>query len=175
MTAPRACNDLHRTGRSRTRVVTAIELSEEPFAVNPRPEPRMLRRPRPLALPLALLCLLAYLGSAAHFVLVQHRTCLEHGDLLHAEAVESGATLAPAAPAFDDERFTRGVAMGTEHGSDAHCTHVFLRRVLAPSSVNPLVARVSAPEGVVLAPPSGCVEPPVAWLHLAPKASPPRV
>lgn len=141
----------------------------------PRHEPLKLHRSRPLALPLVLLCVLAYLGSVAHFVLVQHRTCLEHGDLLHAEAVEPGAALTPAAPSFDDERFTRGDAVVAEHGSDAHCAHVFLRRVLAPSSSGEPVARVAAPEGVVQAPPSGSVEPPVAPLHLAPKASPPRV
>jgi len=142
--------------------------------VNPRHEPAKHRRPRLLALPVVLLCALAYLGSAAHFVLVQHRACLEHGDLLHADELEPGAVFAQA-PSFEDERFTRAEAKVPGHGSDAHCAHAFLRRaVLPPVEVQP-VLEVPVLEGPVLAQVRESVEPPVAWLHLAPKASPPRV
>lgn len=53
-------------------------------------EPALSRRPRLLALPWVLLCVLAYLGSAAHFALVRHSTCLEHGELVHEEELEQG-------------------------------------------------------------------------------------
>jgi hypothetical protein len=135
----------------------------------------MFRRPRLLALPLVLLCVLAYLGSAAHFVLVQHSTCLEHGELVHEEGVEQGDESSRVQPSFADERIARTDARVSVHGADAHCAHVFLRRVVAPPAGVMLPSEAPVLEGRVLETDSVAVEPPVAWLHLAPKSSPPRV
>lgn len=133
-----------------------------------------LRRPRLLALPLVLVCTLAYLGSAAHFFLVQHDTCLEHGEMLHAARGEQGEALKRALPSFADERLTRTDAQVSVHGADAHCTHVFLRRVVQPSVGMTLLPEAPVVSGPGLEVDSVAVEPPVAWLRLAPKSSPPR-
>jgi hypothetical protein len=136
----------------------------------------MSRRSRLLALPLVLVCALAYLGSAAHFVLVQHRTCLEHGEMVHEGEVEQGEEASgQARRSFTDKRITRAEAQAPVHGSEAHCAHVFLRRA-APSPAGVMLS-LEAPvqSGPVLEVDSVAVEPQVAWLHLAPKSSPPRV
>jgi hypothetical protein len=135
----------------------------------------MSRRSRLLALPLVLVCALAYMGSAAHFVLVQHRTCLEHGEMVHEGEVEQGEAPGQVRASFADKRLTSGEAQASVHGSDAHCAHVFLRRA-APSPAGVMLS-LEAPiqSGPVLQADSVAVEPPVAWLHLAPKSSPPRV
>ncbi|HEX8434843.1 hypothetical protein [Archangium sp.] len=135
----------------------------------------MPRRSRLLALPLVLLCALAYLGSAAHFVLVQHGTCVEHGDLVHEAEVESGDAPVQVPVSFADERLTRAEALASvPHGADAHCAHVFLRRVAPPSVGLMLSLEAPVPSGPVLEADSVAWEPPVAWLHVAPKSSPPR-
>jgi len=139
-----------------------------------RHEPVMSRRPRLLVLPLVLVCALAYLGSMAHFFLVRHGTCLEHGDMLHEVEGEHGDALERVHPSFADERITRTDAKASVHGADAHCAHVFLRRVVQspPGVMPPPEAPVLS--GLVLEVDSEIVEPPVAWLRLAPKSSPPR-
>ena len=135
----------------------------------------MSRWPRPWALPLVLLCALAYLGSAAHFVLVQHRTCLEHGEWIHEEGLEpADASRQVSAASFDDARLTRTEAQAPVHRADVHCAHVFFRRGLPPPD-----AVLSAPRAPASSEPARRVdgmpgEPQVAWLHLAPKASPPQ-
>lgn len=144
--------------------------------MNSRHPPAMSRRPRPLALPWVVLCLLAYLGSAAHFVLVQHRTCLEHGELVHEDGVGQAETLAKARVSFEDERFTASdESPASAHGVDAHCAHAFLRRAMPPPSEVVPTLQVPALEGPRVVAERESVEPPVAWLRLAPKASPPRV
>lgn len=139
------------------------------------PVPAQSRRPRLLALPLVMLCVLTYLGSAAHFALVQHRTCLEHGEWVHEEGLEQGED-APARvqPSFVDERIARTDAKAFVHGADAHCVHAFLRRGMTPPAGVRLPSEALVPEGRVLETDSVSVEPQVAWLHLAPKSSPPR-
>jgi hypothetical protein len=121
------------------------------------------------------LCALAYLGSAAHFALVQHETCAEHGETVHAGEVHARGP-AEAETSFADSRIARtSQAVPVGHGAEAHCAHVFFRREAPPP-----------PEGVVLtaraAPTSGAVlfadavvAEPVERLRLAPKSSPPRV
>ncbi|WNG38323.1 hypothetical protein F0U61_35095 [Archangium violaceum] len=141
---------------------------------SPRQEPTLSRRPRLLALPLVLLCVLAYLGSAAHFFLVQHSTCLEHGDLLHEAGVEQGSASAQVHPSFDDERIARTDEKASVHGADAHCAHVFLRRVTQPPVGVTLPPEAPVLSGQVLEVVSLAVEPQVARLHVAPKSSPPR-
>jgi hypothetical protein len=132
------------------------------------------QRSRLLALPLVMLCVLAYLGSAAHFLLVQHSTCLEHGDMLHGASAERGDAPMQVRPSFADKRVTRTDAVVSGHDADAHCTYVFLRRVVSPSAGVMLSPEAPALPGRVLGMAHGVVEPPVAWLHLAPKSSPPR-
>ncbi|WP_257458519.1 hypothetical protein [Archangium lipolyticum] len=139
-------------------------------------EPQLSRRSRLLALPLVLLCVLAYLGSVAHFVLVQHATCLEHGELLHEGGVEQGdAPVQVVRVSFEDERITGSDAQASVHGADAHCAHVFLRRVAPPPAGVMLSPEEPVLSGPVFVADSEAVEPPVEWLHLAPKSSPPVV
>lgn len=135
----------------------------------------MSRRSRLLALPLVLVCALAYLGSAAHFVLVQHRTCLEHGEMMHEGEVEQGEASGQVRASFADKRLARAEAPASVHGSDAHCAQAFLRRV-TPSPVGVMLS-LEAPvqSEPVLEAVSEAVEPQVDCLHLAPKSSPPRV
>ena len=140
-----------------------------------RQEPALYRRPRLLALPLVVLCALAYLGSAAHFFLVQHNTCVEHGDLLHGAEAEQGEAQVQVRESFEDERITRSDAQASVHGADAHCAHVFLRRAVQPPAGVMLPPEAPVLSGQVLEAYSVAVEPQVAWLHLAPKSSPPRV
>jgi hypothetical protein len=132
------------------------------------------QRSRLLALPFVVLCAVVYLGSAVHFALVQHSTCMEHGEVIHFD--EPGA---PAQPqrleaSFTDERVARA---STEdrftHSAEAHCTHVSLRReslmpaawylpmpgAMAESALRPGLEQLPAE--------------PVARLRLAPKSSPP--
>jgi hypothetical protein len=127
-----------------------------------------------LALPLVVLCALAYLGSAAHFVLVQHSTCLEHGEVVHGEGEEGHASEGMRA-SFEDERLARTDATpASVHGVEAHCAHAFFRRV-APPPVGMTLAEVQPrPSGPALLTADAPVEPPVGWLFLAPKSSPPR-
>jgi len=139
-----------------------------------RQEPALYRRPRLLALPLVLLCALAYLGSAAHFFLVQHTPCVEHGDLLHGAEAEQGEAQVKVRESFEDERITRSDAQVSVHGADAHCAHVFLRRAVQPPAGVMLPPEAPVLSGQVLEAYSVAVEPQVAWLHLAPKSSPPR-
>ncbi len=140
-----------------------------------RQEPALYRRPRLLALPLVLLCALAYLGSAAHFFLVQHTACVEHGDMLHEAGAEQGEAQVQVRESFEDERITRSDAQASVHGADAHCAHVFLRRAVQPPVGVALLPEVPIVLVRVMEADSVAVEPQVAWLHLAPKSSPPRV
>ncbi len=139
----------------------------------PLSETPQSRRSRLLALPLVLLCVLAYLGSVAHFVLVQHATCLEHGELVHEAGVEQGDAPVQLRVTFADERITRSDAQASVHGADAHCAHVFLRRVAPPPAGVMLSPEAPVLSGLVLEASSETVEPQVEWLHLAPKSSPP--
>ncbi|GHG72426.1 hypothetical protein [Comamonas sp. JC664] len=130
-------------------------------------------RSRRMALPLALLCALAYMGSVMHFALVQHATCLEHGEVIHVEAgSDHGAGHVEAS--FDDVRLASRGAQAESHGTDAHCVHAFFRRE-APPPQQDAPSLLAAP---VLSQPALAVfrfhSEPVARLHLAPKASPPR-
>lgn len=138
--------------------------------------PGKLHRPRLLALPFVVLCALAYVGNVAHFALVQHATCLEHGEVIH---VGEGEAHAPPhaveeASAQSGVRVTQASAEATaSHDSEAHCAHTVLRREgLAPP------AELLLPvEALAIAGPAPLVDQlhpePVARLRLAPKSSPP--
>ncbi|HEY0093139.1 MAG TPA: hypothetical protein VGB96_02390, partial [Archangium sp.] len=99
----------------------------------------------------------------------------EHGDMLHEAGVEQGEAPREVRESFADERFARTDAQVSVHGADAHCAHVFLRRVVQPPVGVMLPPEVPVHSGQVLEADSVPVEPQVAWLHLAPKSSPPRV
>ncbi len=131
-------------------------------------------RSRLLALPFVALCAVAYLGSAAHHALVQHATCLEHGEVIHVGEAAAHAQPAQLAVPFEDVRITRASQMATPgHGAEAHCSHTLLRREgLTPAAWYLSGAEPEARPRPVLAPEQVHPEP-VARLRLAPKASPP--
>ncbi|WP_426731704.1 hypothetical protein [Myxococcus faecalis] len=135
--------------------------------------PSRLVRSRLLALPLAAVCALAYMGTVLHFAMVQHATCLEHGEVVHVE--EGGSHTAPVAEeSFDDVRLTSRDDAPVGHGSEAHCVHTLIRREgPPPTEVTPVITRVPTRSSPALAVFRFHAEP-VARLHLAPKASPPR-
>ncbi|MCY1014897.1 hypothetical protein [Pyxidicoccus sp. MSG2] len=136
--------------------------------------PVSLVRSRLLALPLVLVCALAYVGNVMHFALVQHATCLEHGEMVHVEEGSAHAS-GQVEDSFDDARVaSRPDVVGGTHDVDAHCVHVFFRREALPpaeaTAVLPVVSIRSAPALAVFR----FHAEPVARLHLAPKGSPPR-
>jgi hypothetical protein len=127
-----------------------------------------------LALPFVALCAVVYLGSAMHFALVRHSTCLEHGEVIHLDEAQGPAQARQVEVSFTDERVTRasqGVA--ASHGAEAHCSHAFLRR----EGLAPTARLLLAPEAVAVSGGAPVLEQlhpePVARLRLAPKASPP--
>ncbi|NVI99554.1 hypothetical protein HV824_15690 [Myxococcus sp. AM009] len=130
-------------------------------------------RSRRLALPFALVCVLAYMGSVMHFALVQHATCLEHGEVMHVEARDAHGA-GHVEVSFDDVRVASKRTEADSHGADAHCVHAFFRRE-APPPQQDTPSRLVAP---ARSEPALAVfrfhAEPVARLHLAPKASPPR-
>jgi len=138
------------------------------------PPQRSAPRSRLLVLPFVALCAVVYLGSAAHFALVQHATCLEHGEVLHLE--EGGGLAQSQRPeaSFTDERITSASQRGRiGHGTEAHCSHASLRR----ETLMPAAGYLAAPD---LQSESGrgptqdqLLPEPVARLRLAPKSSPP--
>ncbi|MFP2924660.1 hypothetical protein ACLESO_05470 [Pyxidicoccus sp. 3LG] len=140
---------------------------------SPHRLPVRLVRSRLLALPLVLVCALAYVGSVMHFALVQHATCLEHGEVVHVESVKSHGP-GHVEDSFDDARVASRRDAVETHGADAHCVHAFFRREAPPppegGSIVSVVPARSAPALAVFRFHSE----PVARLHLAPKASPPR-
>lgn len=142
---------------------------------SPTRQHRNLRRPRLLALPLVVLCALAYLGSAAHFALVQHETCAEHGETIHAGEVHARGP-AEVEKSFADARIARTSQVATvSHGAEAHCAHTFFRREAPPPPEGGVVsAELSAMSGPTLVADEVLAEP-VERLRLAPKSSPPLV
>lgn len=132
------------------------------------------RKPRLLALPLVVVLVLAYLGSVAHVLLVHHHTCIEHGEMVDDDGLEQGDASAEASTSFSDEHLACADAHASmRHGADAHCAHNFLRRMVQLSTEVTLSLEGPVSHGPVLEVDSKTLEPQVAWLHLAPKASPP--
>ncbi|WP_404371823.1 hypothetical protein ACIHQR_14530 [Corallococcus coralloides] len=131
--------------------------------------------PRLLALPWVLVCVLVYVGSVLHFALVQHTTCLEHGDVMHVSEASSHDGPLEEELSFDDARVARApVSKAAPHGGEAHCHHAFLRREAPPPAGSaPVMAAVSTRSSPALAV-FRFHAAPVALLRLAPKSSPPR-
>lgn len=127
-----------------------------------------------MALPFVVLCAVAYLGSAAHHALVQHATCLEHGEVIHVSEGDGHTQSRVVRDSFTDVRITQaGSAAEAPHDAEAHCAHTFFRREGLPPPAESLLTvegpvssdRVSVLEQASLEP--------VARLRLAPKSSPP--
>jgi hypothetical protein len=135
---------------------------------------RSLHRSRLLALPFVALCSLVYLGSAVHFALVQHSTCLEHGEVIHVDGAWAHAQPQQVEASFTDERIT-GASQGilASHGAEAHCTHAFLRRESLPPTALCLLTPEAAAESSLVRKLEQIPAEPVARLRLAPKSSPP--
>lgn len=139
-----------------------------------RQPPAAPPRPRLLAPPLVVAFLLAYLGGTLHFTLVQHRTCLAHGEVVHGEG-EHGEAHGPglAQASFEDKRLTRAdLAVSTEE-EDVHCAHAFFRRGVTLSTSTPWSTPSEQCSEPVRGAPRMEAEP-VARLRLAPKSSPPQ-
>lgn len=133
------------------------------------PSPRAMRS---AALALAFLALTAQLGGLLHLTLVQHATCPEHGELIHADKGAGSYTLSLSMPAGNAEQPTVKSATEVEHGHE-HCSVVLTRReeTTAPSGSGgqlPSLPRLHVFTARHEAPPS----PAIAILHLAPKNSP---
>lgn len=125
---------------------------------------------RALSLFVALLLAASSLSQVAHFMLVRHAFCAEHGELLEL----SPAAQAETSHASDDDRQAR--ATGSETGEEHdHCQLLARgqREQLAvlPTSVTLAPATVSAPVAIAAAAASG-FDQLERWL-LAPKTSPP--
>ncbi|MBJ6764221.1 hypothetical protein JGU66_25885 [Myxococcaceae bacterium JPH2] len=127
-------------------------------------------------LALVLVCAMAYAGSVLHFALVQHVTCLEHGEVIHLDEVARDGRQKALEAAFDDVRLAQSKrAMGVGHGAEAHCHHAFFRREAPAPAPGILQSQVlSSRASPALAVFRFHAEP-VERLRLAPKSSPPRV
>jgi hypothetical protein len=131
-------------------------------------------RPRLLALPVVVACLLAYLGGIMHFTLVQHRTCLAHGEVVHGGGEAHGSALEQASQApFEDERIARSELAVSAEDEDVHCAHAFFRRGVTLSTSAPWSVPFEQSSEPVSGAPRVEAEP-VARLRLAPKSSPPQ-
>ncbi|MBE4751957.1 hypothetical protein G4177_27700 [Corallococcus sp. ZKHCc1 1396] len=129
---------------------------------------------RLLAWQWVLVCVLAYVGSVLHFALVQHTTCLEHGDVMHVSDGSAGAEGAASQASFDDARVAQAPQdQAVPHGTEAHCQHASLRREAPPpAEAAPMLVAVSTRSSPALAV-FRFHAAPVALLRLAPKLSPP--
>ncbi len=133
-----------------------------------------LHRSRLLALPLVLLCALAYVGSVLHFAFEQHSVCLEHGESVHVDEVRGAVQ--PAEGSFADSRIARTSQVASlSHGAEAHCAHAFFRREAPPPPADTVVSATVATVASVARFTDALLPEPLERLRLAPKSSPPRV
>lgn len=130
---------------------------------------------RALSLLAAVVCIVAQLAGAAHFALVPHSVCAEHGELVHG-AAHSASTAAARADGASGAVIRSAGDSDADHGHD-HCT-VTSHRVDA-RHVERVVIAVTEPRAAIE--PTAVLEPnctpvpvPRALLLLmAPKSSPP--
>lgn len=133
------------------------------------------RRSRLVALPLVVLCALAYLGSAAHFAFVRHSVCAD-GEAIHLDAVRAPTGPTEVEESFKDSRLARTKHLAVlSHGAEAHCANAFCRREAPPPSIGTVIAAVAASGAVSERFEDALLPEPVERLLLAPKSSPPRV
>lgn len=122
------------------------------------------------ALALAMLALVAQAGGLLHLVLVQHITCPEHGEWVHAEAGRQPAALRPVV-----QHHTPTVeksAADEQHEHD-HCSVTCSRRDEAVFTAQGVTVETSFMLTKAAAFTRAVVTPTIALLRLAPKASPP--
>jgi hypothetical protein len=130
------------------------------------------RRIRQHAAAIAVLALFAggRLAAVAHELLVEHRRCAEHGELVDAAPL---TTLQPESPAAARAAVTPGEAVPSEHDSHEHCDIVLVHR--APALVGtstPTYAKIHAASAPNAAPEKHDAG--IARHRLAPKTSPPE-
>ena len=127
---------------------------------------RRHRRPTLAVLLVALALVLAQLAGPAHELLVPHRVCAEHGELVEGAAalLTHGPAQPPQGPALSNDE-----GLAAEH---EHCPLALLAKQRpAPSSPSMRVAADAQPApACVLAAPR---VPAIALHRLAPKQSPP--
>ena len=136
-----------------------------------------LAKVRLYAATIAVICFLGQVTSLAHFWLVQHVVCAEHGELIHSSEV---AHAQPAAHELVDEGPADSIQAGTEDSNPVddnhdHCLAVSERRkscIVARTTWNiPPPPLAGAADSIVEGPPR--VASLVPYLLLAPKTSPP--
>jgi hypothetical protein len=125
---------------------------------------------------IAISCLAAQLASAAHFVIIEHHACAEHGELVHEGEGEASHRSARSMVELGAKgpRVQADLADDVLHGHE-HCIGFSDRRehlAVPPQSV----ANAQRPNGGAVATSSAAtLDDPQAipLLRLAPKASPP--
>jgi hypothetical protein len=141
----------------------------------PRSPSLRSKRARVAAGGLALLALIAQIGSVAHLAGVNHVACAEHGDLVEVSPdVDGLRALATADGATHTA--TQDIRSGhvAEHGHD-HCVIAAFRRQQARAGATVSVSIPVPQKQAGLAAPLFSAPPPaISILALAPKNSPPR-
>lgn len=123
-------------------------------------------------LALAMLALVAQTGGVLHLVLVQHVTCPEHGEWVHAPSAGAlAAAVSTPTPGHDTPAVEKSTA-DEKHVHD-HCSATCTRRDDVVSqrpgvTLQAFLQLTQAPLHLQAA-----VAPAIALLRLAPKASPP--
>lgn len=118
-----------------------------------------------------MLALVAQAGSVLHLVLVQHVTCPEHGEWVHAES--GGVPAALTAPAAEHSAPAVEKSTAEEpHGHD-HCSVTCTRRDEAVFTGHAVSTATCSALTEAPALSRAVFAPAIALLHLAPKASPP--
>jgi hypothetical protein len=121
----------------------------------------------------ALLLLASSLGQVAHFLLVQHAICAEHGELLEVHGAEHPASATITLADSDEQAHASAPDLEGEHD---HCQHLARRQSELAVFTGATEALVIPPPAATLPKPSLAAEPRAshALLALAPKTSPPR-
>jgi hypothetical protein len=120
---------------------------------------------------LATALVLLQVAGFAHFFLVAHEICPEHGELIHAR--RGGAGSRALAPAFLEHDVLAGSEAYASVGSHEHCSVFLHQRTRALAG--PILGRAEPQvcSAVPAAPPAADVPAAVPVLFLAPKSSPP--
>lgn len=129
---------------------------------------------RRFAYVMALVAMLAQVGSYAHLATSAHVTC-EHGELVEAGHVPATTARLAALASFDRPAEARiGVALASGHGHE-HCAASPHRRDRAGHELPRAVRVAAAPIVATLAPALVVRTASIDLIRLAPKSSPPRV
>jgi len=123
---------------------------------------------------LALAGLAGQASDLPHWLLVPHRTCDEHGELVHAEAGSSHVAGSSRTSAMDRPELWRVANAPASHGSHDHCILSFLRHeTTSPGGPGGAVPVASPPRAPVWLAHEDTPLPLVALYLIAPKNSPP--